>query len=355
MSKTQNRLEVLYRVHNALVHYWGASGLVYSVKNRVYLLQDPANFQPILLGAIPWQSFQLICHIRLVDRALKGSILQVHDAGSQGLLVCNGYSWWSITPRGDANQIPSFSKTRPLNRGICTSSTGVIYIADYLDNTERKEPIRIYRSKDLRSFEIAWEFPPGDIRHIHALVPDPEDRRRIWILTGDLNPESRILYTEDEFGQISVFLMDGQRTRATDLIVRNGNLIWGMDSPVETSFLLSADKKNPSDIKILVELPGPMYYMTRNEAGAVYFGTTTEPGSGVKDKFGHIFGSRPDHGWDEILRRRKDPFPQHGIFYLPSGVLPNNYLIYSQRALHPQEGQMIVARDRAWAGTSQQP
>jgi hypothetical protein len=95
--------------------------------------------------------------------------------------------------------------------------------------------------------------------------------------------------------------------------------------------------------------------MTCNQAGAVYFGTTVEPGLGIKDKFGHIFGSRPDQGWDKILRRRNDPFPQHGIFYFPSGVLPDNYLIYSQRALHPQEGQMIVARDRAWAGMSKRP
>ena len=353
MNRNQNRLEVLYRVHNAIVHYWGVGGLVYSVKNRVYLLPDLVDPQPVLLGSIPWRSFQFMCHIRLADRALKGSILQVHEAGHQALLVCNGHSWWSITQGGDAELIPSFSRTRPMNRAICTSTTGVTFVADYLANAERKEPIRIYRSKDLRSFEIAWEFPPGDIRHIHALVPDPEDRGRIWVLTGDLDPECRILYTGDDFGSIHVFLSDGQRTRATDIVIRDGNLLWGMDSPMETSYLLSSNKKDPGAVKIIKELPGPVYYMSRNKAGAVYFGTTAERGLGVKDQFGHIFGSLPDQSWEEIVRCRNDPFPQRGIFYFPRGILPDNYLVYSQRALFPQEGQMTIARDRAWAGNAQ--
>jgi len=349
IHENQDRLDVLYTVRNALVHYWGGRGLVYSVKNRIYLLGDLANPRPILLGAIPWRSSQLLCHARLADRALKGSILQVHEASNQLLLVCNGHSWWSIEPDGTVGDISPFSKTRPMSRAICTSAQGMTFIADYIDNKERTEPIRIYRSKNLSSFEVAWEFPPGEIRHIHALVPDTEDFRRIWILTGDNDLESRFLFTEDDFGSVRVFLSEGQRTRSADLIVRDGHLIWGMDAPEETSFLLSTSKEHPHSIRILRKLPGPAYYMARNEAGGVYVGTTSEPGAGVKDRFGHVFGSLPDQRWEEILRRRKDPFPQHGIFYFPRGIVPGNFLVYSQRALVPQEGRMIVALDRAWA------
>jgi hypothetical protein len=345
-----NRLTVLYKIPNALVHYYGATGLVYSVKNRIYALKDLANPRPILLGSIPWRASQVMSHIRLADRLLKYSILQVHEIADHSLIVSNRDSWWVLRPHRDAERISSFSKTRPMNRAICTSATGLTYIADYLPNEERREPIHVFRSKDFRSFEIAWTFPPGDIRHIHALIPDTEDPGRIWVLTGDRDPESRILYTDDDFGTLHVFLSSGQLTRATDLIVDNGNLIWGMDSPQETSYLISTSKENPPDPAKILELPGPAYYMTRNRAGAVYFGTTAEPGPSVRDPFGHIFGSKPDKSWEEILRRRKDPFPQHGIFYFPRGILPENYLVYSQRALVPQEGQMTIARDNVWNG-----
>lgn len=349
------RLEVLYSIRKALVHYWGAEGLVYSVKNRVYRLRDLAHPRPELLGLIPWSPFELLGHIRLADRALKASILQVHDVGGRLLLVENGHSRWTVAPGGAVELISSFPRTRPMNRGICTSVQGVTYVADYLANTDRRVPIRIHRTKDLKRFEVAWEFPPGDIRHVHAVIPDPEDQRRLWVLTGDTDPESRILFTDDGFATLRTFLADGQRTRATDLVIRNGRLIWGMDSPETTSSIVSADKNGPGEISPWHELPGPAYYMTRNRAGGVYIGTTAEPGAGVHDRAGHLFGLLPDQTWSEVLRRRKDHFPQHGIFYLPRGVLPDNYLVYSQRALHPQEGRMIVARDRGWAPTGNTP
>lgn len=347
-TRSQGRLDVRYTLRKALVHFWGGDGLVYSVKNQVYLLPDLSDPQPILLGTIPWRNAQRICHFRLIDRAWHESILQVHEAGNRRLLVCNGRSWWSISPGGQSERIPPFSRTRPMNRGICTSAEGWTYVADYLPNLRLQDPVRIFRSRDLRSFEIAWEFPPGDIRHIHALIPDSEEPNRIWILTGDHERQARILYSEDDFETVRVFRSDGQRTRAVDMIVQGGSLIWGMDSPEEKSYLLSAGKKDPDGVKVLREIPGPAYYMARNQAGAAYLGTTAEAGAGVTDFFAHILGSLPDGNWEEIHKRRKDLFPQHGIFYFPRGMLPGNYVIFSQRGLRPGEGQLTVARDRAW-------
>ncbi len=344
-----NRLTVMFRIRNALVHYWGESGLVYSVKNKIYLLPDLAEPNPVPLGSIPWRKRDMICHIRLVDRALKRSILQVHATQFEPLLVATGHSWWSVRPGGIAERIEPFSRTRPMNRGICTSRSGVTYIADYLDNSKRSDPIRIYANREFDFFTTAWEFPPGAIRHIHALVPDSEDQGRIWVLTGDEDNECHFLYTDDDFRSLNTYLSDGQRTRATDLVFRNGKLIWGMDSPIEKSFLLSADRENPKELSRLMELPGPVYYMTQNQAGGIYCGTTVEPGPSVRDQFGRIYGSRPDGNWDELVRYRDDMFPQRGIFYFPRGVLPNNYLVFSQRALLPNEGWMTIARDRAWA------
>lgn len=343
----------MFRIRNALVHYWGESGLVYSVKNKIYLVPDLAKPYPVHLGNIPWGIRDVLCHVRLVDRALKRSILQVHGAQFERLLVATGHAWWSVGLGGGAERIKPFSMTRPMNRGICTSRSGMTYIADYFDNSSRKESVRIYATKDFKSFRMVWEFPPGAIRHIHALVPDTEDHGRIWVLTGDDDHECHFLYTDDDFGTLKMYLSDGQKTRATDIVFRNGKLIWGMDSPNETSFLISADRESPKELSRLMELPGPVYYMTQNQAGGIYCGTTVEPGHSVRDQFGRIYGSNPDGNWDALVRCRDDIFPQRGMFYFPHGVLPDNFLVFSQRALLPYEGWMTIARDKAWADYSQ--
>ena len=131
------------------------------------------------------------------------------------------------------------------------------------------------------------------------------------------------------------------------MIVRDGRLFWGMDSPVETCFVCTIGRETPHQPVELCELPGPTYYMTQNKAGGIYLGTTVEPGPSVKDNYGHVFGLRPDNSWREILRRKNDIMPQFGIFYFPKGVLPANFIVFSQRGLRPNEGQLVIARDTA--------
>ena len=111
------------------------------------------------------------------------------------------------------------------------------------------------------------------------------------------------------------------------MIVRDGRLFWGMDSPVETCFVCTIGRETPHQPVELCELPGPTYYMTQNKAGGIYLGTTVEPGPSVKDNYGHVFGLRPDNSWREILRRKNDIMPQFGIFYFPKGVLPAKYTL----------------------------
>ena len=154
-----------------------------------------------------------------------------------------------------------------MNRGICETRDGVTYVADYVANLERRETIRIRCSRDLRNFETAWEFAPGAVRHIHALIPDPH-RERLWVLTGDTDAESCIYYTDDAFASLELFLNHGQQTRATDLVFRDGRLLWGMDSPDETVHILTASADDPHDLRSVRELPGPVYYTGRNAAGA---------------------------------------------------------------------------------------
>ena len=209
--------------------------------------------------------------------------------------------------------------------------------------------MRVYRSADLQHFDVAWEFTGKPIRHIHALIVDPELQNRVWVLTGDLDDECGFFFTDDDFSSLQCFLMRGQQTRATDIIIRNGSLYWGMDSPSQTSFILRTSKDFADDIEELCELPGPAYYMGQNQVGGLYLATTVEPGVAVQDDLGHMFGTRPDGSWEEMKTARTDSFPQKGIFYFPRGVLPENFVVFSQRALNPFEGYLTIARDCLWS------
>jgi hypothetical protein len=120
-----------------------------------------------------------------------------------------------------------------------------------------------------------------------------------------------------------------------------------MDSPLETSYLIHGNKKDPNRIDRVCELSGPAYYLCQNENSNIYVGTTVEPGPGVKDKFARIIKIDAAYNCLELLKRRADIFPQYGIFYFPKGILPRNILIYSQRALYPYEGCLTIAEDHS--------
>ena len=345
---TSMTLDVIARLPGYRPHIWTEHGLIVSRHSGLFVIPDLALPSPVLIDRIPWRLTQNLARVRLVDRALRWSIQFAHPGAAGDWLVANDSGWWLVGAHRKIASIPRFSGTRPMQRGACTGAGGSVYIADYLGNADRSLPVRVHRTQDLRHFDIAWQFDPGLVRHVHALIRSPNDNRRIWVLTGDRDSESCILYTDDEFASVHTFLAQGQQTRATDLIERHEQVIWGMDSPSTPPWIMSAPREDPDSVRAVCRLPGPAYYLSQNEAGAVYVGTTVEPGVAVSDRCGHVLGLRPDGAWREVSRRRKDAFPQHGMFLLPSGVLPSDYFVHYQRALRPDEGCMLITRDRDW-------
>lgn len=331
-----------------MVHSYIEGELLFSSRNKIYRITDLTNPQPEVVGVIPWKAYQRISTARIFDRYFKHSILQVHRTKRREYLVSTGNTWWHIDSKGNVFLVEKFSETRPMNRGICESAKGITFVAEYISNPERS-PVKIFRSEDLRTFDIAWEFNGArTIRHVHALVRDPELENRIWVLTGDLDDESHFYYTDDDFNSLNCFLSDGQKSRAVDLIIRDGSLYWGMDSPSETPYVLSVKKESPDYIEKLFELPGPAYYQAQNEAGGIYLGISVEKRFTTRGLYGYVYGLRPDNSWREILHCRKNIFPEYGIFYFPKGILPDNFVVFSQKALLPYEGFLTIARDNAW-------
>ena len=97
--------------------------------------------------------------------------------------------------------IPRFPSTASRHtassRGLYTPD-GYVYWGEYFDNPHRDE-VHIYASTDHGlTWNVAYTFPQGAIRHVHNIVYDKwEDC--LWVLTGDNGPECRILKASCDF------------------------------------------------------------------------------------------------------------------------------------------------------------
>lgn len=293
---------------------------------------------------LPMTPLDLATRLRWVDRIFNCGILNLTLTANGTLLFVAKRRVFRFRPAGPPPE-PVFSvrhKHSPMHRGLCASRRGTVYLAEYKSNP-RREPVHIYQSQDDgMSWGVAYRFAAGEIRHVHAIQEDPA-ADRIWVLTGDIGEECRIAFTTDGFRTLQTVGSGDQRWRATALLFKDGYLYWGMDSPLETSYIQRWDPTT-GKLERLQELDGPAYYGAANERGHLFFGTTVERGPGVKDRTARIWMSPDGEGWEVLCRYDAGLWPQHGILYFPSGVLPGDSLVHRCRALAGVDHIAFVSR-----------
>src|SRR5260370_9903613 len=120
--------------------------------------------------------------------------------------------------------------TRPLHLTVAPS--GNIYWGEYFDNRERAE-VHIYGSTDGGcTWQIAYTFPAGSIRHVHNIVYD-RWVDCLWILNGDEGAECKILRATRDLGSVEVILAGNQQSRAVAAIPTQNGLYFSTDTPFE--------------------------------------------------------------------------------------------------------------------------
>ena len=86
--------------------------------------------------------------------------------------------------------------TRPLH--IAVTPEDRLYWGEYFDNPDRDE-VHVYASADQgATWDVAYTFAKGEIRHIHNIVSDAWENC-LWMLTGDNGEECRILRASCDF------------------------------------------------------------------------------------------------------------------------------------------------------------
>jgi hypothetical protein len=334
-------------------HLFHDGRLYASRNNRVLVSEDMAeSWQEIC--EVPRTPLDRLTRFRLVDRLFSWSIMNIARTQSGTLLIVAKRVLFRFSPDESAKPKSVFEiahKHSPMHRGLCVSADGTIYLAEYGANPDRGA-VHIYGSADDgRTWEVVHEFRPGEIRHVHAIQQDPDLKDRIWLLTGDLGDECRIAYTVDGFETIEVVGSGSQAWRAVSLLFREEHVYWGMDSPLETSYIQRISRRT-GELERLQELDGPAYYGAVNAQGRMFIGTTVEKGPGVKDSTARIWTSQDGETWEVVHRHRGGRIPQTGIIYFPNGLMPQDQLVYRCRALARDDNKAFVCRMPLGSGDS---
>lgn len=207
--------------------------------------------------------------------------------------------------------------TRPLH--ITATPDRRLVWGEYFDNPQRNE-VHIYDSTDHgATWNIAYTFPAGAVRHVHNIVYDPWENC-LWVLTGDNGAECRILRASCDFRNVDVVLSGNQQARAVALVPTEDGLYFPSDTPLERNHIYCLDRSG--NVSTLGDLESSSIYGCR-AGGAIFFSTMAEPSQVNSHANVNIYGSFDGTNWQKQLTWAKDRWPmglfQYGNAFLPDG------------------------------------
>ncbi len=233
--------------------------------------------------------------------------------------------------------------TRPLH--VTAVPSGRIYWGEYFDNRERAE-VHIYVSTDRGStWQIAYTFPAGSIRHVHNIVYDRWGDC-LWILTGDEGAECKVLRADRDLGLVEVVLAGNQQARAVAAIPTQNGLYLSTDTPSEKNHVYKLDRAG--NVEQVGNLASSSIFGCRVGCGpgeTMFFSTMIEPSAVNAGREVQIVasrdGSRDRTNWQVLACWRKDRWPmryfQYGNAILPDGENSTRYLAATTIAVAPED------------------
>ncbi len=162
------------------------------------------------------------------------------------------------------------------NAGLLSLGDSAIYFGEYFQNADRTEAVRIWRTgDDFRDWQVVHRFEPGAIRHIHAVQYDPYGEK-IWVLTGDGDEESSVLWTGNDFRSVQGIGTGSQVWRVCQLVFTEEEVIWGTDNGSEELAGIYRWERQQDTLEKLIAVDGAVFYGTRLSNGAIIFSTDRE-------------------------------------------------------------------------------
>lgn len=123
---------------------------------------------------------------------------------------------------------PLLGLVRPtaVYRGGCAvRADGVVFFGECNRNRKRG-PVHIYRWDPTQPrVDVAYTFPSQSVRGVYTVYANPEDDA-LWVCTGDIRGECRILRTDDGFRSLEVIGAGDESWRAVNVHPSRGKMCY---------------------------------------------------------------------------------------------------------------------------------
>jgi hypothetical protein len=174
------------------------------------------------------------------------------------------------------------------NDGILNVGGSTVYLGEYFQNSSRTN-VNILKGIDGgKGWTKAFDFKPGQIRHIHALQKDPYSDS-LWVCTGDSDEESIIGCSVDEFKTITEIGRGSQLWRVCQLVFTENEVIWGTDNGDAKIAGIYGWNRKTSELKKYCSIPGAVFFGTRLRGGTIVMSTNREGMANEKDDKVRLF------------------------------------------------------------------
>lgn len=230
--------------------------------------------------------------------------------------------------------------SRPLNLAI---DRGTLFYGEYFANPQ-KEEVHIYKSDDCGDrWVVAYTFAKGEINHIHGIFKDSYSDK-VWVVTGDLDNETMIAYTEDHFASLRIVFRGGQDVRTCTLFFYPTFIVFATDTPRMTNYIKTFDR----DTLLMTDIcPIQGSVIKGGQVGNVsFFSTAVEDSDVNMDNYAHIWISVDGENWENIQSVSKDCYHriwfQYGTFEFPTYQIDGKLdtLYFTGKALNKYDNKM---------------
>lgn len=216
---------------------------------------------------------------------------------------------------------------KPGFHALCADGDGDLFYGEYCLNNDRCQAIGVFRSCDEgRSWQLAFEFAPGEVRHIHLIQWDPYERC-LWMGTGDRGPECRLLKSTTKGATWQCVGQGSQDWRVVALVFRPEAVYWGTDAGgpdagTDAARIMRLDRQTGKE-QFLLEVQGPCHGACSLSDGTILISTGIEGGANERDGRAHLWASRDGAQWSDLGSWRKDSWPyplQFGVLRFPHNI-----------------------------------
>lgn len=291
-----------------MVH-WNEDNLFIAHKaNTVTIVRDgKTRILRIPTNSLGWK--KVFMPFRLARRALRIDKVIIIPNRCGFLAIRNGHIYVFNEEKNSWDE----SKTRlncrnPMYNAVLNVE-GCLYVGEYGNPNGIGKRI-LMSQDDGFTWRCVHQFNPNEIRHIHALLWD-EYEKKIWVFTGDFNPEPQVFKADIAFEKIERVGGGTQEWRSCHALFSEKCVDWIMDSPLEEVHHIRFHREN-GEIEIGQSFDGPVWY-AREYRGVAYAASVQEKGPSHKDKKLHLYKSKDLTKWTEIASFNHDGWPK-GFF-----------------------------------------